>query len=91
MHFADDFTWGVASASYQIEGALNADGRGESVWDMFCRKSGAVWSGHSGAPACDHYPCGTDIAEIEFLRCSRILSRNLHLSPPESQPNRRPS
>lgn len=55
MSFPKNFTWGVAAASYQIEGAVQADGRGDSVWDMFCRKPGAVWSGHSGAEACDHY------------------------------------
>ena len=55
MSFPKDFVWGVAAAAYQIEGSTTADGRGESVWDMFCRKPGAVWSGHSGAEACDHY------------------------------------
>ena len=55
MSFPKNFVWGVAAAAYQIEGAAKADGRGESVWDMFCRKPGAVWSGHSGAEACDHY------------------------------------
>jgi beta-glucosidase len=53
--FPPDFTWGVAAAAYQIEGAAHEDGRGESVWDVFCRKPGAVWSGHSGEVACDHY------------------------------------
>ena len=55
MSFPKNFVWGVAAAAYQIEGSAKADGRGESVWDMFCRKPGAVWSGHSGAEACDHY------------------------------------
>ena len=55
MSFPKNFVWGVAAAAYQIEGSTKADGRGESVWDMFCRKPGAVWSGHSGAEACDHY------------------------------------
>lgn len=53
--FPDHFTWGAAAASYQIEGAVNADGRGESVWDMHCRKRDAIWRGQSGAEACDHY------------------------------------
>jgi len=55
MSFPKKFIWGVAAASYQIEGAAKTDGRAESVWDMFCRKPGAVWNGHSGAEACDHY------------------------------------
>jgi beta-glucosidase len=53
--FRNDFVWGVAAASYQVEGAAHEDGRGESVWDMLCRKEGAVWKGHSGEVACDHY------------------------------------
>lgn len=55
MAFPKDFTWGVASASYQVEGAVAEDGKGPSVWDMFCRKPGAVWRGQSGDIACDHY------------------------------------
>jgi beta-glucosidase len=55
MAFRNDFVWGAATASYQIEGAWNEDGKGASVWDMFCRKPGAVWSGHTGDVACDHY------------------------------------
>jgi beta-glucosidase len=53
--FPEDFVWGAAAASYQIEGAVQVDGRGPSVWDMFCRKPGAVWNGHTGDVACDHY------------------------------------
>jgi beta-glucosidase len=55
MSFPKNFTWGVASASYQIEGAANEDGKGPSVWDMFCRKPGAIWRNQSGDVACDHY------------------------------------
>ena len=55
MAFRGDFAWGAASASYQVEGAAETDGRGPSVWDMFCRKPGAVFNGQSGAVACDHY------------------------------------
>jgi beta-glucosidase len=55
MSFPDDFTWGVSAASYQIEGAVREDGKGPSVWDVFCRKPAAVWNGHTGDVACDHY------------------------------------
>jgi len=53
--FPTDFVWGAAAAAYQIEGAAREDGRGPSVWDMFCRKDGAIFSGHNGDVACDHY------------------------------------
>src|SRR5438105_11440419 len=53
--FPKDFTWGVATASYQIEGAANLDGRGPSVWDTFSKTPGKVKNGDSGDVACDHY------------------------------------
>ncbi len=53
--FPPDFVWGAATASYQIEGAANEDGRGESVWDRFCATPGKVRNGDSGAIACDFY------------------------------------
>jgi beta-glucosidase len=53
--FPDDFAWGTATAAYQIEGAAYEDGRGLSVWDAFCKRPGAVFEGHSGDVACDHY------------------------------------
>lgn len=53
--FPQDFAWGVATAAYQIEGAAQEGGRGESVWDRFCQQQGAIADGSSGAVACDHY------------------------------------
>ena len=53
--FPHDFVWGTATASYQIEGAADADGRGESIWDHFSRMPGRVVNGHTGDVACDHY------------------------------------
>ncbi len=55
MEFPENFTWGVAAAAYQIEGAAYEDGKGMSVWDMFCRQPGKVLDGHTGDVACDHY------------------------------------
>ena len=55
LSFPAGFVWGAATASYQIEGAVNEDGRGESVWDRFCATPGKVRNGDSGAIACDHY------------------------------------
>ena len=53
--FPADFVWGAATASYQIEGASNEDGRGESVWDRFCATPGKVRGGDTGDVACDFY------------------------------------
>jgi len=50
-----DFTWGVATASYQIEGAIHADGRLPSIWDTFSAIPGKVLNGDTGEFACDHY------------------------------------
>lgn len=53
--FPADFWWGSATASYQLEGAANEDGRKPSVWDTFCRIPGKVENGDTGDIACDHY------------------------------------
>jgi len=55
MSFRKGFIWGAAAASYQVEGASRDDGKGLSVWDMYCRKEGTIWEGQSGDIACDHY------------------------------------
>ena len=47
--------FGASSAAYQIEGAVAVDGRGESIWDRFCRVAGAIVDGSSGDPACEHF------------------------------------
>ena len=53
--FPKDFLWGAATSSYQIEGAWDEDGKGESIWDRFCRTPGTVREGDTGDVACDHY------------------------------------
>jgi beta-glucosidase len=53
--FPEGFLWGTATAAYQIEGAASEEGRGPSVWDVFSKKPGAVFEGHTGDVACDHY------------------------------------
>lgn len=50
-----EFIWGVATSSYQIEGAVNEDGRGQSIWDTFCKVPGKVANFDNGDIACDHY------------------------------------
>lgn len=53
--FPADFCWGVATAAYQIEGAVNEDGRGPSIWDTFSHTPGKTHNGDTGDVACDHY------------------------------------
>ena len=53
--FPRNFVWGVATSAYQVEGAAHEDGRGDSIWDEFCRRPGAIKDGSSGEHACDHY------------------------------------
>ncbi|MFI5955959.1 GH1 family beta-glucosidase [Cryptosporangium sp. NPDC051539] len=54
-HLPPDFVWGVATAAYQIEGAVDTDGRSPSIWDTFGRIPGAIANGDTGDVACDHY------------------------------------
>jgi len=53
--FPPGFVWGAATAAYQIEGAVDADGRGESIWDRFSHTPGKTLNGATGDVACDHY------------------------------------
>jgi beta-glucosidase len=53
--FPDGFVWGAATSSYQIEGSVDADGRGPSIWDTFSRVPGAIHGGDTGDVAADHY------------------------------------
>ncbi len=55
MPFPQGFLWGAATSSYQIEGAVDEGGRGESIWDRFVRVPGAIERGETGAVACDHF------------------------------------
>jgi beta-glucosidase len=53
--FPKIFVWGTAASSYQIEGAVDEGGRGQSVWDEFCRREGTVARHENATVACDHY------------------------------------
>ena len=53
--FPEGFLWGVATSAYQIEGAVDADGRGPSIWDTFSHTSGKTANGDHGDVASDHY------------------------------------
>lgn len=53
--FLKDFIWGVVIVVYQIEGVWNEDGKGFSVWDMFCYVGGKIYNNDMGDVVCDSY------------------------------------
>ncbi|MGQ9632307.1 MAG: GH1 family beta-glucosidase [bacterium] len=55
LKFPEGFLWGAATASYQIEGGYDEGGKGESIWDRFCKNPGNIQNGDTGNLACDHY------------------------------------
>jgi len=62
--FPDGFLWGTATASYQIEGAVDEDGKGETVWDRFSHTPGAIFESQNGDIACDHYHLWREDVEL---------------------------
>ncbi|MGC9155696.1 MAG: glycoside hydrolase family 1 protein [Ferrimicrobium sp.] len=82
--FPHNFVWGAATASYQIEGAVNEGGRGLSIWDTFARTPGKVLNGDTGDIACDHYHrFGEDVG---LMRELGIGSYRFSIAWPRMQP-----
>lgn len=79
------FTLGVATAAFQIEGALDEDGRGPAGWDVFAAKPGAIVDGHSPAVACDHYHRMPE--DVALMKELGIDSYRFSLSWPRIQPD----
>ena len=52
--FPADFVRGAATSSYQIEGAVSEDGKGEDIWDVFTKEDHRIFEHHTGETACDH-------------------------------------
>jgi beta-glucosidase len=66
--FPSEFLWGMATASYQVEGAWKEDGKGESIWDRYAHGAGHIKGGDTGDLACDHYHLyKQDIALLKSL------------------------
>lgn len=77
--FNSDFVWGTSAAAYQTEGAVNEDGRTSCVWDMFCRKNGAILNGDNADIACDFYHRYKD--DIQIIKSLGVKAFRLSLSP----------
>jgi len=78
-------TYGVATSSYQIEGAYDADGRGPSIWDTFSRVPGAVVGGDTGDVACDHYHRLDE--DLDLLAWLGVDSYRFSIAWPRVQPD----
>jgi beta-glucosidase len=83
--FPPGFIWGVATSAFQIEGAAREDGRGESIWDEFCRRPGAIRDGSNGDRACDHYHRLE--ADLDLIASLGIRAYRFSISWPRVQPD----
>ena len=82
--FPPDFVWGVATSAFQIEGAAQADGKGESIWDRFCRQPGVIADASNGDMACDHYH-RLD-ADLDLIASLGVTAYRFSVSWPRVQP-----
>jgi beta-glucosidase len=87
MSFPENFVWGAASASYQVEGAAFEDGKSASVWDMFCRNEGSIWRGQNGTVACDHYHRYEE--DVALMKAMGLKAYRLSISWPRVLPEGR--
>jgi beta-glucosidase len=83
--FPDGFLWGMATASYQVEGAWKEDGKGESIWDRFSHTVGKVKGGATGDVACDQYHLYPQ--DIAILKRLNQKSYRFSISWPRIQPD----
>jgi beta-glucosidase len=87
LRFPEGFLWGAATAAYQIEGAVDADGRGQSIWDTFSHAQGKTYHGDTGDVACDSYHRYPE--DIALLKRLGVGAYRLSLSWPRIQPSGR--
>jgi beta-glucosidase len=87
IRFPEGFHWGTATASYQIEGAVTEDGRGESIWDRFSHTPGKIATGDTGDVACDSYHRFAD--DLALMREMHCTSYRFSIAWPRVQPSGR--
>jgi beta-glucosidase len=84
MPFPSEFAWGTATSSYQIEGAVDEDGRGPSIWDTFCHAAGNVAYGNTGDVACDHYHRWAE--DVDLIASYGLKAYRFSIAWPRIQP-----
>src|SRR5437763_16833987 len=85
--FPESFLFGSATASYQIEGAVDEDGRGPSIWDTFSRTPGKVLNGDTGDVADDHYRRLE--ADLDLMQSLGLQAYRFSIAWPRIQPSGR--
>lgn len=85
MSFRKDFIWGAATASFQIEGAWNEDGKSPSIWDEFCEIDGKIADKSSGKVACDHYHHMKD--DVKLMKEVGLKAYRFSIAWPRILPN----
>ncbi len=85
QEFGEDFVWGVSTASYQVEGAHNVDGKGPSIWDDFTSKRKKIYKGHHGNIACDFY--NRFESDLDLMKSMNIKNFRFSLSWSRILPN----